>query len=162
LVANNYIRIKNKEEKFMFRSKSKKLMLLVIAVMMLGGAISAHAASYENSVDFTGKILPDGSANTTLAEGNKTTSLAYGKVKVSSFSRCSGISCWMRSNVDGTYHYWTPFIVDISDKKDHQVKYCDASASYYAKKVAVDLRAENSESVVTIGSCKVSGTAYFN
>lgn len=35
----------------MLRSKSKKIILLAMSVMMLGGAMSAHAAAtYENSV----------------------------------------------------------------------------------------------------------------
>jgi len=84
----------------MLKSKSKKLILLAMTVMMLGGAMSAHAATYENYKGYTNKILPNGSSNTTLEDNTKTTSRSYGKAKVSTYTRCSGISCWFRSNVD--------------------------------------------------------------
>lgn len=105
--------------------------------------------------------------NTTLAQtksGGKTTGRSYGKAKISSYKNCTQVDFWMRSKVNGSWHYWTPFVVsNVSDKKEHKVKYCDAKKSYYQKGVTAELRGENADSRIAIfGDSEVSGVAWFN
>ena len=141
----------------------KKFIMVVICIAMLGSSISASAADVEkNKKTFSGVVLPETSGNVTLCAGTKTTSTKYAKVKISTYKNCKKVSCWMRSKLSDGYHYWLPYMVDISDKKYHKVKYCDAKSSYYAKGVKVDVRAENADEELNLKTEKVSGSAYLN
>lgn len=141
----------------------KKFVMIVICMTMLGSSISASAADVEkNKKTFTSVVLPETSGNATLCSGKKNTSTKYAKVKISTYKNCKKVSCWMRSKLSDGYHYWLPYMVDISDKKKHKVKYCDVKSSYYAKGVEVDMRAENADEELNFKTEKVSGTAYLN
>lgn len=141
----------------------KKFVMIMICMTMLGSSISASAADDEkNKKTFSGVVLPETSGNVTLCAGTKTTSTKYAKVQISTYKNCKKVSCWMRSELSDGYHYWLPYMVDISDKKYHKVKYCDAKSSYYAKGVKVDVRAENADEAFNFKTEKVSGSAYLN
>jgi len=142
----------------------KKFIMVVICIAMIGSSISASAAAKDekNEKKFTGVVLPETSGNATLCAGKKSTSIKYAKVKISTYKNCKKVSCWMRSELSDGYHYWLPYMVDISDKKYHKVKYCDAKSSYYAAGVKVDVRAENADEELNLKTEKVSGSAYLN
>lgn len=84
--------------------------------------------------------------------------------KISSYSHCDSVDFWLRSKYDGNWHYWTPYVVkNISDKKSHKVKYCDASSAYYKKGITAQLRGENAKSSIALfNNAKVSGNVWFN
>jgi len=145
--------------------RGKRMVPAIMCLMLILMSLSAYAAdTYENSKSFSDKVLPETSGNTTLASvSGKTTSRSYGKVKITKYTNCSAINTWLRTKTaDGVYHYWTPYIVKISDKSYHKVKYSNASANYYKKGIKADLRAENYKEALNIYTEKVSGTVYFN
>lgn len=147
----------------MYKKKVKRTIMVAICMAMLGSSIaSSAAAGEENQKTFSNVVLPETSGNATLCTGAKTTSTKYAKVKISKYTNCSKVSCWMRSKLSDGYHYWLPYMVDIDDKKYHKVKYCDAKSSYYKKGVSVDVRAENAEEKLNFKTEKVSGSAYLN
>lgn len=136
-----------------------------LCIMLLLIPVTSYASSYTNLHYFSGVVLPETSGNTTLSStSSKTTSYSYGKAKITSYANCSTVSVWLRTKTsDGSYHYWTPYILDIDDVNSyHTVKYSDSSSSYYAKGVYADLRAENYDQALNIWTDKVSGCVYFN
>lgn len=93
------------------------------------------------------------------------TNRSYGKFRISKYTKCNQIDCWMRTYYAGNWHYWTDyFICDLSDTKTHRIQYCDKKSSYYKKGVKAELRAENAKSTVSLfkNRIKVSGAIYFN
>ena len=151
----------------------KKIKVSIIAISMVCLCMFGHNASASDSYDssskvsFTKVVLPDKCDNTTFASsksGGKTTNRNYGKVKMTSYSSCSKVDCWMRTKSGGDWHYWTPYILNnVSDKKSHKIKYCDQKSAYYRKGVAAQLRGENADSRIAIfNDSKVSGEVWFN
>ena len=116
---------------------------------------------------FASVVLPDKCDNITFAktkDKGKTTNRSYGQIKMSSYKNCSKVDCWMRTYVNQTWHYWTPYILsNVSDKSKHKIKYCDQKSSYYKSGVTAQLRGENADSRIAIfGDSKVSGEVWFN
>lgn len=150
----------------MKQNKKKNLVtltLIMCTLVFFASTYTSLAATYENKKTFESVVLPDVSSNTTFKEGTKTTNRKYGKVKMSSYSNCDAVDCWMRTYVNGSWHYWTPYILsNISDKLEHKIKYCDADSAYYKKGVKAQLRGENADSYYSIYDCKVSGSVWFN
>lgn len=146
-------------------NRKKALAMLVVAGGIFATSTVASAYSYENSVSFE-STMPDYSGNTSLCSSKKTTSRKYGKIQVDSFENFDsgkGINCWFRTKVDGSYHYYTDYIVNVRDTKTHKVNYCDAEKEYYKKGVSATMRAENEvEEFTLFFNPTVTGTVYFN
>lgn len=143
--------------------KRKGMVIAALCASLSMSALSAMAAdNYENNKNFTDKTLPESSGNVTLASAKKTTNRSYGRIKVTDYSHCDAISCWFRTTVDGTQHYWLPYMVTVDDKSYHKVKCCDADSSYYKKGVKAEMRAENADEEWDFWTETVSGKISFN
>ena len=143
----------------------KKVVLSVMCAAMMLSSVTAFAANDEkNKVTFSNKVLPECSNNTTLASAKKSSNRKYGKVKITSFTNCSSVTCWLRTELsDGSYHYWLPYAKTISKKNQlYKVKYCDKKKAYYSTNTSVALRAENADETLTVWTEKISGLVYFN
>ncbi|MGN0396046.1 MAG: hypothetical protein ACI4EF_11850 [Coprococcus sp.] len=143
--------------------------LMIVCSCMFIFSTSVFAAySYDTKshVKFTNVILPDECGNVTFAttRNGKTTDRNYGKVRITSYSYCDTIDCWLRTRVDGSWHYWTDYILlDISDTKFHKIRYCNRRSTFYAKGVKAELRGENADvRWAIINDAKVSGNVFFN
>ena len=55
-----------------------------------------------------------------------------------------------------------PYLVTISDKSYHKIKYCDENTEYFAKNVRSELRGENATEALNFLTETVSGTVDFN
>lgn len=152
------------------RIKMAFVILLIVSVGTFGVSTYVSAAgkaktSCTNRVTFSNVSLPDECRNVTLASAKKVNNTNYGRFRISNYTRCNAIDCWMRTYYAGGWHYWTDYFVnDVSDKAVHKVRYCDKSSSFYKKGVRANLRAENAKSTVSIfkNRIKVSGVVRFN
>ena len=145
------------------KKKKREIICAGLIVASLIGTIStSYAAEYTNSKSFSNVVLPESSANTSLASKVKSTGRSYGRAKITSYTNCSRVSVWFRTNVNGNYHYWLPYMKTLTGKSYVRVNYCDKDASYYKKGVGANLRAENADSAFNIWTDKVSGTVDFN
>lgn len=149
--------------------KNMVMALLLVSVCAFGVSVYAANEQYDKSsyVSFASVVLPDKCDNITFAktkDKGKTTNRSYGQIKMSSYKNCSKVDCWMRTYVNQTWHYWTPYILsNVSDKSKHKIKYCDQKSSYYKSGVTAQLRGENADSRIAIfGDSKVSGEVWFN
>lgn len=55
-----------------------------------------------------------------------------------------------------------PYLVTISDKSYHKIKYRDENTEYFAKNVKSELRGENATEALNFLTETVSGTVDFN
>lgn len=157
------------------RIKNTVIALLFVSVCAFGVSVYAANEQYDKKsyVTFTSVVLPDKCDNVTFAQTKndkngknkgKTTNRSYGQIKMSSYKNCSKVDCWLRTYVNQTWHYWTPYILsNVSDKSKHKIKYCNQKSSYYKSGVEAQLRGENADSRIAIFSdSKVSGEVWFN